>query len=245
MKSLLLIFLLPLAQAQVTDAALPGLVAGTLTGTGAAKVEQLAGVWVILNRLPQAGEKGFTLVERRTRTAKDGTYSFVGLPLGQYDVCPQIPDSLYLSPCNWPQLLPESQTTGLGPLALLTAASPVQALNLTMVQGAILNIRIEDTGRQIENLQRTREERAAYVGVVLASGRHSPASPLGSRNGIHIYSIVVPPGLSLRPVFEGPSVNLEDVASRQPLAQGRGQSIALDARGGPREVVLRVTGAKL
>ena len=103
----------------------------------------------------------------------------------------------------------------------------------------------EDTGRQIENLQRTREERAAYVGVVLASGRHSPASPLGSRNGIHIYSIVVPPGLSLRPVFEGPSVNLEDVASRQPLAQGRGQSIALDARGGPREVVLRVTGAKL
>ncbi len=51
--------------------------------------------------------------------------------------------------------------------------------------------------------------------------------------------------LSLRPVFEGPSVNLEDVASRQPLAQGRGQSIALDAGGGPREVVLRVTGGKL
>ncbi len=241
---LILVTLAPPLAAQAVDAragSLAGVISGA--GQGAAKTEPLAGLWVTLNRLPTAGETSFVNVSRRLQTAKDGSYSFEALPLGRYEVCPQIADSLYLNPCDWPDAS-ESKTVDLGPLATLTSARPNARLDLTLQTGVVLNLRLEDSGRSLEKLAVTRNERAPFVGVLLSNGRRAPAQPVYGRNGLYIYSLVVPPSLLLRPVIESSAVELED-AARQRLPQGLGAGLTLSPGQAPAEVIFRVAGGKL
>ena len=241
MHKYLLIVLALAAQtaAQVVDSRTPGTITGLVTGP--AKGETLAGVWVTLNRLPLSGESGFVAVSRRLQTAKDGTYSFPALPLGRYEVCPQIADSLYLNPCDWPDSA--SKTPDLGPLATLTTAAPTARLDLQFQLGVVLNLRLEDNSRHLEKLALTREEKSPYVGVVLANGRRRAAKPLYGRNGLYIYSVVVPARQLVRPVIESASLDLED-ADRQRLPQGLGIGLTLAPGQAPTEVIFRVAGVK-
>lgn len=216
---------------------------GTLAGVlnSPVKGETLAGVWVTLNRLPLSGERAFVPVSQRLQTGKDGSYSFSGLPLGRYEVCPQLPDSLYLSPCDWPA---EGDSSGLGPLANLTAAAPQARLDLALLPGVVLNLRLEDGARRLETAARQSHQPAPFVGVVRANGLRSPAKPLFARNGLFVYSIVVPPGQTLRPVVDSATVEVED-AARQRLPQGLGSALTLAPGSAPTQVLFRVAGGKL
>ena len=241
---LLVLFLVtPLLAAQAVEAR-TGSLTGVVTGNGqaAVKSELLSGLWVTLNRLPLSGETGYVAVSRRRQTAKDGTYTFDALPLGRYEVCPQIADSLYLNPCEWPDNS-NSKTVDLGPLATLTAARANVRLDLELQTGVILNLRLEDSGRNLEKLAVSRNERAPYAGVVLANGRRAPAKPIYSRNGVYIYSVLVPHSQALRPVIESASLDLEDTA-RQRLPQGLGAGLTLAPGQAPTEVIFRVAGVK-
>lgn len=236
---LLLIFALTLA-AQPR----PTPTSGSLTGLvlGPAKGETLGGVWVTLNRLPQRGETNFTGVSLRALTGQDGTYSFPNLPLGRYEVCPQIAESLYLNPCEWPDT-PAARTADLGPLATLTAAQPNERLDIQLQQGVILNFRLEDNDRRLDAAALSRNVRAPYVGVVLADGQRRPAKPLYGRNGLFIYTILVPSGRPIRPLIESAAVELEDSA-RQRLPQGLANALTLAPGNAPVEVLFRVAGVK-
>lgn len=245
--SLALFPLAGLLAAQSVDSRANASVAGLVTGIsmgGEAKREALPGVWVTLNRLPLRGESGFTSVLRRVQTARDGGYSFTGLPLGRYEVCPQIPDSLYLNPCQWPELLPEGSTPGVGPNVTLTNLAANARLDVTLQQGVILNLRLEDPARRLDTAAVSRGDRAPYVGIVLASGRRSPAAPIYGRNGLYVYSVLVPAGQAVRPVIESTAVELED-AARQRLPTGLGARLTLAPGQPPAEVVFRVAGGKL
>lgn len=241
MHKYLLIVLALAAQtaAQVVDSRTPGAITGLVTGPAGG--ETLGGIWVTLNRLPLSGESDFVAVSRRLQTGNDGTYSFAALPLGRYEVCPQIADSLYLNPCEWPDSA--SKTPDLGPLATLTAASPAARLDLQFQLGVILNLRLEDNGRHLERQALARGEKSPYVGVVLANGRRRPAQPLYGRNGLYIYSVVVPAGQAVRPVIESASLDLEDSARRR-LPQGIGVGLTLAPGQAPTEVIFRVAGVK-
>lgn len=218
----------------------PAPTSGSLSGAilGPAKGETLAGIWVTLNRLPQRGETGFASVSRRVLTGKDGTYSFPGLPLGRYEVCPQLGESLYLNPCEWPDT-PAARLADLGPLATLTAARPDERLDIQLQAGVILNFRLEDTARRLDAQALSRNEKSPYVGVVLADGKRRPAQPLYGRNGLFVYTILVPAGQPVRPVIEAGGVDLEDTA-RQRLPQGLANALTLAPGSPPVEVVFRV-----
>jgi hypothetical protein len=123
----------------------------------------------------------------KVTTGSNGAFAISGLPLGQYRVCARGAVSTQLPSCDW----------GL-PLATagLSEAAPAAVLTLTLGDGCLIEMTIEDPTGVVQD---------RVVGVpagpftagnlsfgVMNGGRYEPARPLSVAGGVRTYYVAVP-----------------------------------------------------
>lgn len=164
-------------------------------------------------------------------TAPGGAFQIAGLPEGNYTLCPRVPNSTWLNPCEWH--LPT-------PTASISRLSPNASITITLMRGAAVPIRIDDAGQLLAR----NEGRTPGAGLLLSiSGpglffRLVPllSQDLGGRN----YQIVIPFNTALTLVVH-PSFYHVSNASGAPLSQARSTKIPLLVATGQQVSPIRFT----
>ena len=67
-----------------------------------------------------------------------GAFQFAALPDGDYTLCPRVPNSAWLNPCDW------NFPT---PTATITRSAPTASVNIILKRGAAVSVRINDPGQ--------------------------------------------------------------------------------------------------
>jgi len=116
----------------------------------------IAGGTIILHLTRPASSR---LGQQRTGwsavTGAGGAFQFSGLPEGSYTLCPRVPNSTWLGPCEWN--LPT-------PVAAISRLNPNAAVTITLKRGAAVPIRIDDAGQ----LMARHERKTPGAGLLLS-----------------------------------------------------------------------------
>jgi len=187
----------------------------------------IAGSTILLHLAPRASSK----ILRQTTdwaavTGAGGGFQFAGLPEGTYTLCPRMPNSTWLNPCEWNFPTPN---------ATISRANPNTSVSVIVKKGAVLPVRINDPG----GLLPQNEGKIAGAGLLLGVAwpgflfRNVPflAQDSGGRN----YQIVVPFNTPLTLVLHSTLYNVKDVngaalsqtkSTKIPLLLAAGQQVS-------------------
>jgi hypothetical protein len=159
------------------------------------------GIYVVATLLSPSDHRTFTTV-----TGANGTYSFSNLPAGTYSVCVQSPGGGHLNNCHWG-----------APVSLALAASQTLSRNLSITQGALFQLRLDDP----QNLISPTDD--LMLGVFLPNGfspmRLASADPTGRS-----YDLAVPLKTSVR---------LNVISTRLQIADDKGKALGAPGNIGP------------
>jgi len=160
------------------------------------------------------------------QTLTSGAFDVSGLSEGTYTLCPRMPNSTWLSPCEW------NFPT---PVATITRSSPNPTLTITLKRGAAVPVRIDDAGRLLAQ----HEGKTPGAGLLLSvsgPGLFFRLVPLVSQDSAgRNYQIVIPFStqltLAIHPSFYGVSnasgAALPQAASTKiPLLVAVGQQVS-------------------
>lgn len=161
-------------------------ISGTLTGEDGSAI---VGGEIRLHLVPRSGSR---LAPPRTdwmaATLTGGAFQFQGLPEGTYTVCPRVPNTTWLSPCEW------NFTT---PTATISISTPNAIVPITLKRGVAVPIRIDDAGQ----LLAANEGKTPSAGLLVnlyGPGLFFRLVPLVSKDsGGRNYQILVPFNTSL------------------------------------------------
>jgi hypothetical protein len=132
-------------------------------------------------RAGERPEPGFRPFYASTRSGPDGSFVVSGVPAGKHRVCAQVPNSDWISPCQWTGAVP--------PVAV--AASQTVTAPLTLMKAHRLKIRLDDREKHLE---KHRDKRGSEViaGALAAQGLFSPAQIASQDAGGRDYDVLVP-----------------------------------------------------
>jgi hypothetical protein len=159
-------------------------------------------------------------------TGTAGAFQFTSLPEGRYTVCARVQNSAWLNPCEW------NFPT---PTATISRTNPVANVTITLKRGAVIPVRIDDTGQLLAKNE-GKTPGAGFLLTVLSPGYIFRLVPLVSQdsNGRN-HQIVVPFNtpltLVVHPSFyhvnDGYGVSLAKNASTKiPLLVAAGQQVS-------------------
>lgn len=113
-----------------------GTINGTLSGEDGSTLQ---GATIVLHLLAKSAPRQRPRTTVWTSVAgTSGAFQFVGLPEGDYTLCPSLPNSTLLNPCAWG--LPT-------PIATITSSNPTANIAVTLKRGAVVPIRIDDSAQ--------------------------------------------------------------------------------------------------
>jgi hypothetical protein len=164
-------------------------------------------------------------------TGTGGAFQFVGLPEGSYTLCPRVPNSTWLNPCEW------NFPT---PTATISRSNPNANASITLKGGAAVPIRINDGAQSLSQ----NEGKTPGAGLLL--GISSPGFifrlvPLVAQDSSgRDYQIVVPFNTPLTLVMHSSFYHLND-ASGAALSQAVSTKIPLLIATGQKVPPLRFT----
>jgi hypothetical protein len=234
MKQILAIY----AMSAAIALAQPRPVSGTITGMLAGEDETtLPGATVALRLVTKSLPKlGLQTTSWTAVTLTGGTFHFLGLPEGGYTLCPSVPNSTWLNPCDWG--FPT-------PAATITRSAPTSSVDVTLKRGAAVPIRINDSGQHLGQ----NEGKTPGAGLLLEVSDSHPGSffrlvPLVSQesNGRN-YQIVIPFDTALT-LFVHPTFYRVSDARGAPLREGATTMIRLLVARGQQvpPIVFTITG---
>jgi hypothetical protein len=173
------------------------------------------------------------LMNREVEAAADGGFSFSNVQSGRYRACAQAPGRLWLNPCQW-----EPDT----PAIDLAAGQAYRGLQLRLRQGALVQIRLNDSSRLLPS-----EEISAaahlLVGVRTASGLFYPARVVGKEPQGWSFALPVPRVTPLQLSVYARGVQLADEAGTRVLDSGLAVPLSIPAESPGRSFTFNVTGA--
>lgn len=161
-------------------AAQTGTLRGRVIQTGPIRV--LQGVTVTVSRAVDLKlKKGEVFVRWQGRAGTDinGEYQLTGIPPGEYVVCAQLPDSLYLSTCDGEKKIKTME--------IATKANNVEVVeNVVMEKGALLYVVVEHpAGRLTDEFQKT------PAGTVMVRVKNQLAQLALVTGGMALYRMTV------------------------------------------------------
>lgn len=214
---LLIVLFLPLLTAQ--DLRISGIIRGELASPQqkARGPQPLLGVPVYLTRLPDNFSGPLNRLEF---TDASGRYTFATLAPGRYRVCPHVPRTTYLSPCDW--------AAQIDPIEVGTKLRNFQVTqDYTLDTGAILTVAVEDedgelrkSGRQAAGLEVTVQGPRGPVRVM-------EGAQLGARQNL---TVTVPKSRTAQIIIKTaiPTlVDADDQGARRQLAPTTGHALAV------------------
>ena len=163
----------------------------------------------------------------------DGSFRFVGLPLGDYTVCPDLPGSTLLNPFAWN--LPT-------PTATLTSDNPTASITVTLKRGAVVPIRIDDSAQLLAQ----NEGKTLGAGLLVevsdgSSGSFFRRVPVVSQDSTgRNLQIVVPFNTSLV-LYVHPTLYQVSYATGVPLSRGATTRISLLVASGQQPAPINFT----
>lgn len=234
MKRLLVTYFAATTIASAQFQPVSGTISGVLTGEDGSA---LASASIALHRVatPQSrfgdGQADWTAISQA-----DGTFQFTGLPAGDYTLCPTVPNSTWLNPCDW------NFPT---PTATITRSAPSGSVNITLTRGVAIPVRINDPG----GLLAQNEGKTPGAGLLLEVSDGRPGSffravPLVSKDsGGRNHQIVIPFNTQLT-LFVHPTFYRVTNAASAPLSQGATTKIPLLTTVGQQvaPIVFSITG---
>jgi len=207
-----------------------GEISGTLAGDDGTKI---AGGHVTLRRLPpqppRLSQTTWTAV-----TGAGGTFRFSGLNDGAYQLCAQIPKSVWLNPCEWGTK---------PPAVVLSAAQDFAAITLVMKKAAVVPIRLDDPGQLLAQSEGKTSAAVVLIGVANDAGWFRSAA-VASRDATRkTYEVQIPFNVTVNLSVYSPYFQLADSAGA-PLPQTRAALIPVSVAAGqaPGTLRLSVTG---
>ena len=193
----------------------------------------MAGVLVVVT--PDPGDRGsVTPYQGQAVTKADGSYEVTKVPEGSYWVCPQVPLSDYLNPCQWDVNAPTAKVGGGG--GAVTAKQDV-----TMAKGSFLWVQVEDPDGWLDKHRGGRGQ--FRLGVRSPRGEYELAAPPMHARGRKLYRILVPKQGKFQPVREGEDFVVEHGAAAARGASPFGVEAELGA-GERRVLIVNVRGGK-
>jgi hypothetical protein len=218
------------AQLQTVTGTINGVLAGE-DGTA------LQGGSVVLHLITKSlSRTGRQRTDWTTVTGAAGAFQLQGLPEGDYTLCPRVPNSTWLNPCDW------NFPT---PTVTITRSAPTAAIKITLKRGAAVPIRINDSGQLLAQ----NEGKTPGAGFLLEVTDSRPGSffrlvPLVSQDATgRNHQIVIPLNTPLT-LFVHPTFYRVNDATGAPLSQGVTTKIPLLAVSGQQvaPVVFAITG---
>ncbi len=225
MKRLLVLFV-AVAVSGLTqpNQAVSGTISGALKGEdGAAILGGIIGLHLVQRVSPRIARQ---TTDWAAVTGLSGTFQFAGLPEGNYTLCPRVPNSMWVSPCEW------NFPT---PTATISRLNPDANSNISLEGGAAVPIRIIDAGGSLAQ----NEGKTPGAGLLLGvSGRgfFFHRVPLVSQDSSgRNYQIVVPYNTQLTLVLHSSFYHVNDAngvalsqttSTKIPLLIATGQQIS-------------------
>ena len=222
-----------LATALVRAQGPPGTIQGIIRDANGR--QPLANVAVVVT--PDRGQKGSIIpFQGFAITKADGSYFIRNVPPGQYVVCPQVPQSDVLNPCQWSPVEPSVRVTASGPLA-----SAVQ--DVTLDRGTFIYFQVEDPQGLLETNEGKTPGDGFRLGIVSPRGEYSPASPPMRATKRRLYRALVPKTGPYTPVLDAPRYQLRHGPfGATPAADPFGKPDDLKAGNSQKVHVLNVIG---
>ncbi len=135
MKRSLLLFVIA-ATSGLAQQTVNGSVSGTVVGEDGTA---LVGAAIAIHLTPPTPSRiPPQRADWSAQTVTGGTFDVSGLPEGTYTVCPRMPGSTWLNPCEW------NFPT---PIATITPSNANPRLTITLKRGAAVPVRIDDPGQ--------------------------------------------------------------------------------------------------
>ena len=123
---------LPACVAQQAQLSLTGSIPGTVSGSDGTII---AGAYVTMVAVPPYSSGRISQTQWAALSDGNGAFVFAGLNGGTYQVCAQVPQTQWLSPCAW----------GTSPPAVsLSAGQPTSNVSVVMTKGVVVPIRVND-----------------------------------------------------------------------------------------------------
>lgn len=135
---------------------------------------------------------------RTTISDSYGVFTFSKIPSGVYRICPAMPGSAYLNPCEW---FDDSPTT------VLKVSQVTVGLRVVMTTGCLLSVRIDDPASALAPSSQGQPTNSVSVMVLSPRGMHPPhvSGAVGSGQNF-LWS--VPAGLALQLSVSSPTLNV-------------------------------------
>jgi hypothetical protein len=159
-----------------------GTIAGNVRGDDGTAI---AGAYLSLQLQPPYVKSRHLETEWTLRTGSDGSFQFTGLNGGSYRICGYLPHGAWLNPCAW-GLQP--------PTVTLSSAQPAATVTLTLKQGAVVPIRVNDPNQLLPQYEGKSPGADLLIGVVSDSGIFAPASIVSQDSGGRYQQVVIPFG---------------------------------------------------
>ena len=191
----------------LADAALAGSITGTVAGKNGNPVPADL---VIAQRVTPLARRD-PPVARRTVISPNGSFNFPSLPFGTYLLCTSTPKTVWLDSCDWGQQ---------GVTATISAEQPTAAAAISVQQGALVGIRVNDPGQNLA-LHEGRTPGGHVLLGVEADGRVFKQAFIASQDQSgRDYRILIPFDRPLRLSVGSGLFKLSDVSGRALPALG-------------------------
>ena len=164
-----------------------------------------------------------------------GFYRFEGLTPGQYRLCAQSQDGVFVDPCDW----------GGAPVVALNAGDRLPSVPILVQRARLLKVFVANAGVFIERV-------AASAKADLVVGVRADSSPRQFRPALHVgtaadayeYRVAVPIGVQVTLEVKSKQLRLQDSIGRDANAASR-KVQALDKDAAPFEARFTVAGRVL
>ena len=162
-----------------------------------------------------------------------GSFRFTGLSVGTYEVCAQVPGTLWLNPCEW-GLQP--------PAASLSDAQPTVNVTMVLKKGIAVPIRINDPGKILDQNEGKTPGAHLRLGVRNDAAGFQTAPIVSKDQSGRFQQIIIPFNANVNLVAQSSFFHLLD-SNGTPLP-GEGPSVPVAVAPGqqPSPITLTVAG---
>jgi hypothetical protein len=223
-----LVFILPcLAQTQLS---FNGVISGSLAGDDGSAI--LGGQVSLLLLTPPQWKRGTPQTLWSAASGTGGAFQVSGLSVGTYKICAQVPDSVWLNPCEW----------GLKPAQVtLSAGQPNATVKIVLSKGATVRIRVDDASHLLSQQEGKRPGAHLLLGVATDAFSFRLAPIVSQDAGGRDYQIVIPFGITAKVVARSSFFRLSD-STGVPLSSGTVIPVTVPAGQTPPTVRVVVSG---